>query len=422
MTPSQPIASTEGRSYEILEALGERGDGGRVFRGRLTGSAGFAKIVAIKLLDDTSRRGEPAQRLRDEARLLALLRHRAIVNVDDLVELDGRWAVVMEFVDGRDLSRLMLQGPVPGRTLAEIGVELASALAEAHEARDPASGAPLNLVHRDVQPGNVRITPQGQVMLLGFGLARAKFAGREAKTGFLSVGSAGYLAPERLVGVDSAAGDVYGLGATLASAALGEPLKPWSPTTSAHGTGVDDLQGRLARALGGSAGEAFAARVTSMLAYNAEARPSARRVENELLDLVATLEGPWLRRWAGERIQPYAPPPPAPAVPVVDEGPGTAGLVAEQLEIERRAAPPRPAPTDWSPRAEPKAEPKAEPRAERRPTTNPPRPASTTPAPTTQPPPANRQRIVLIALAGGFAVALLFGVVVLGVLFFVLNR
>ena len=338
--PSQSLPAPDGRTTEILEPLTQRGDGGRVFRGRVIGPAGFAKMVAIKILDDTSRRGEPAQRLRDEARLLALLRHRAIVHVEDLVELDGRWAVVMELVDGTDLSRLLGAGPVPGRALAEIGVEVASALAEAHEARDPTGGAPLNLVHRDVNPGNVLVTPQGQVKLLGFGLARAKFAGREAKTGFLSVGAAGYLAPERLGGVDSAAGDVYGLGATLVSAALGTTTRALAPTRSAHDAGVAELKGRLAEALGGSAGLAFAETISATLSYGPDTRPTARQLENQLLDLVASLEGPWLRRWSVERVTPYAPPPPAPSVPDIEE----AAPAPVEAPTPARRAPPEPTP------------------------------------------------------------------------------
>lgn len=381
---SQPPPSTEGRITEILEPLGERAEGGRVFRGRVTGSAGFSKLVAVKVLDDGSQRGEPAQRLRDEARLLALLRHRAIVHVEDLVEIDGRWAVVMELIDGVDLGRLIKRGAVPGRALAEIGVEIASALAEAHEARDPASGAPLNLVHRDVQPGNVLVTPQGQVKLLGFGLARARFTGREARTGFLSVGAAGYLAPERLVGVDSAAGDLYGLGATLLGAALGEGVRALAPTRSAHAAGVSELRGRLATAIGGSAGAGLADVIASTLAYGAEDRPSARAVEGQLLDLIASLDGPWLRRWAADRVTPYAPPPPPPEVP------------------ETEAAPPAMPPPSKPPATSPPA---ASPPA--------------APAPTEAREP---KMILFYALLGGFGVALVMGLIAVAGVLLLLQR
>ena len=80
----------------------------------LHGEGGFTKIVALKVLNpEASAEPEVASRLRDEARVLGLVRHRAIVQVDGLVQIDGQWTVVMEFIDGVDLSHLVEAGPVP---------------------------------------------------------------------------------------------------------------------------------------------------------------------------------------------------------------------------------------------------------------------------------------------------------------------
>ena len=97
------------------------------------------------------------------------------------------------------------------RSSIEIAVEVASALHVVHSATDAATGKPLNIVHRDLKPSNVRVTPHGEVKLLDFGIARAAFPGREAVTGSLRFESAGYVAPERIFGMDTPAVDIFSL-------------------------------------------------------------------------------------------------------------------------------------------------------------------------------------------------------------------
>ena len=108
---------------------------------------GFKKAVAVKLLNaDTAAVDEIASRLRDEARMLGLIRHRAIVHVDGLVLLNGRWAVVMEYVEGVDLKRLVGEGPVPPAVALEIIEEVSAALHVAYE-QPGSTGEPLRLLH-----------------------------------------------------------------------------------------------------------------------------------------------------------------------------------------------------------------------------------------------------------------------------------
>jgi serine/threonine-protein kinase len=337
--PFTSARTSDGRRVELIDALGTPGET-RFYRGRLSGAegSGFSKIVAIKLVEeDAADRTELAQRNKDEARLLALLKHRAIVAVDDLLQISGRWAVTMEFVDGGALTK---RGPLPPRVVAELALELASALAVAHEARDPATGQPLGLVHRTVQPSNIRVTPTGAARLVGFGFARARFAGREAKSGYLAFDQASFLAPERLLGQDTAAGDVYGLAASLASALLGDKIRALSPVVASHAAGLGELRRRLAETLPGPAGEELLDHLVAALAYTPESRPAARTLELSLQSLPARLGGEGLKEWAPSHVRSF-PKPPRPSI-APSEPPRATTPAPPRRPAERAPTPPPP--------------------------------------------------------------------------------
>ena len=108
-----------GRTYKVTELLG-RGAFGSVYLAD-TVNAGLPRKVAVKVLNaDRSVSPELVSRLRDEARMLSLIHHRAIVRVDDLVQLNGQWSVIMEYVAGVDLAALIKQGPVPPKAAIAI--------------------------------------------------------------------------------------------------------------------------------------------------------------------------------------------------------------------------------------------------------------------------------------------------------------
>ncbi len=287
--------ANEGRHYQVLSVLG-RGGFGTVYRARLSTEGGFSKLVALKVLNpDMEGMAEMAQRMRDEARLLGMVNHRAIVQVDALVLLDGKWTVVMEYVEGSDVKSLMTKGPMALGPALEVTRELGSALDFAYNAAGP-DGTPLKLVHRDIKPGNVRITPVGEVKLLDFGIARADFQAREARTRSLSFGTPDYMAPERFEFVDGPEGDVYAVGVLLYEMLTGEHFGQTSPAQERHDARVMGALDKLWQATQGRS-EDVVRFIGAMLAFDPAARPTAREVERRCLELWRALGDQTLRDW-----------------------------------------------------------------------------------------------------------------------------
>lgn len=164
--------------------------------------------VAVKILkEDLAKDARFVERFRREARSAAALSHPNIAGVFDYGEDSGRYFIVMELVNGRDLAAILDQeGPLawPEATLA--ARQIASALAHAHAA---------GLVHRDVKPANVIVTDDGRVKVTDFGIARAMGESTLTATGSL-MGTASYISPEQAQGLPAtSASDVYGLGVVM---------------------------------------------------------------------------------------------------------------------------------------------------------------------------------------------------------------
>lgn len=272
------------RKYRIHEVLG-KGGFGTVYRGELLGAGGFAKAVAVKVLNrDVAANDDVARRLRDEARLLGMLQHRSIVGVDGLVDLGGRWAVIMEYVDGADLGACLNRAPLPPGPALQVIQEVAAGLHAAWSRPGP-DGEPLRLLHRDIKPGNIRITPLGEVKILDFGIARADWEGRESETRSVRYGSLNYMSPERLDLVDgeeSHKGDVYALGVTLVEALTGEAFGKASLNMTTHGKRVEAAMRRVRRV---TEDPGLMALLGDMLSYHEDDRPSAREVERRARQL-----------------------------------------------------------------------------------------------------------------------------------------
>ncbi|MCU1388949.1 MAG: putative serine/threonine protein kinase [Ilumatobacteraceae bacterium] len=169
----------------------------------------LSRQVAVKILKSTLATDPVvAERFRREAITVARLSHPNIVAVHDTIDFDGRQAVVMQLVNGKSLRQLLDEQKRLGPELTmHIGSCVAAALDAAHKA---------GLVHRDVKPGNIMITPDGRVLLTDFGIAKGLGSSDDLTSENVMMGTAKYLSPEQVRGkkLDGRA-DLYALGLVL---------------------------------------------------------------------------------------------------------------------------------------------------------------------------------------------------------------
>src|SRR3954469_16862225 len=156
------------------------------------------------------------ERFRREAQAAANLSHPNIVSVYDWGEEGGTYFIVMEYVEGRSLAQILRdEGPLLPDRAADVTIDIASALGFAHR---------HGVIHRDVKPGNVLISPSGQVKVTEFGIARAVTTQENLTQTGTVMGTATYFSPEQARGeqVDPRS-DVYSLGVVLYEMLTGKP-------------------------------------------------------------------------------------------------------------------------------------------------------------------------------------------------------
>ncbi len=206
--------------YEIHEAIGAGGMA-EVFRATLQGPEGFAKEVALKLLPrELVSRDKDVRFLINEARIGGQLKHRNIVEVYELGQVDGEWFVAMELVRGRTLEQIhrqcrLTRTALPRCVTLEIAMQIATGLHYAHSARTR-GGRRAGLVHRDLKPSNVMVTDRGLVKVMDFGMARSSTSFYVAGHGGGAAGTPLYMSPEVLAGKPvTAAADIFSFGVLL---------------------------------------------------------------------------------------------------------------------------------------------------------------------------------------------------------------
>ena len=213
--------------YHIERGLAAGGMA-EVFVARREGLHGFSKRVALKrILPQFSSDPDFVWMFIDEARLAALLEHPNIVQVFDFGTMGDDLVLVMELVDGSNVSRLLraapADSPIPWDVALHIAYQTAQALDYAHHAVDD-QGEPLEFVHRDVSPANILLSRTGHVKLTDFGIATVRSRAPTTEDGQVR-GKLGYMSPEQVLGKDlSGKSDVFTLSTVLAEMLIGEPL------------------------------------------------------------------------------------------------------------------------------------------------------------------------------------------------------
>jgi serine/threonine protein kinase len=203
--------------YEILAELG-RGGMAFVYRAR---DLRRERLVAIKVSHPSlAGDGEVAARFRLEQLLAARLAHPNLVAAYDAGQVEGVPYLVLEFVEGHDLARIVQQrGPLPVAEACEVVRRAAFGLEHLHM---------HGLVHRDVKPANLMLTPTGQVKVLDLGVARyprVPVPGDQITLPGQFVGTPDYVAPEQCLDCHAVDGraDIYALGCTLYELLTGQP-------------------------------------------------------------------------------------------------------------------------------------------------------------------------------------------------------
>jgi serine/threonine protein kinase len=188
--------------YEILETIGT-GANGSVVRGH---DPMIGRLVAIKLLPPELAKDEARNRFMQEARVVGQLSHPSIITLHDMgiEESTSTPYLVMEFLSGQSLDRILEKGAVPTMRACAWVADVAGALATAHR---------KGVIHGDVKPANILITEDGRVKLMDFGMARV--AAREQASMALT-GTPAYWCPEQIMGKpQDGRSDLFSLGVVL---------------------------------------------------------------------------------------------------------------------------------------------------------------------------------------------------------------
>ena len=196
--------------------------------GRLLGPVGFSRTVAIKELHaQFAKDPEFVAMFLDEARLAARIHHPNVVPTLDVVAEKGHLMLVMDYVHGESLARLMRASPtlIPPKITAAIIAGALHGLHAAHEARSE-RGQPLGIVHRDISPQNILVGVDGVPRVLDFGVAKAANRLQTTQEGHLK-GKVRYMSPEQVSGLEvDRQTDIYAMAVVLFEMATGRAMFP----------------------------------------------------------------------------------------------------------------------------------------------------------------------------------------------------
>ena len=206
--------------YELLATIGTGGMAS-VILARQRGPAGFEKVVVVKVVHPHLAQDQVAiNMLLDEAKVASQIDHQNVVHTYELGEAAGTFYIVMEYLAGESLSQVIRAGRAGVQPAfdpylaARIIADAAAGLHHAHDLKD-FNGRPLEVVHRDVSPGNIVVLYNGAVKVVDFGIAKAHGRVTSTQDGELK-GKYGYMSPEQIKNEPmDRRSDVFSLGVTL---------------------------------------------------------------------------------------------------------------------------------------------------------------------------------------------------------------
>jgi serine/threonine-protein kinase len=217
----------EGR-FRLVRKIAEGGMA-TVYEAQQLGPAGFAKRIALKVIHPhVAKRPEFLQLFIDEAKLSANLLHGNIVQIYQLGEVAGEYFIAMEYIQGPTLRSVIdrhreIGQPIPATIAAYVASRVCRALDFAHNFT--MEGKRLDIVHRDVSPGNVMATWDGHIKLADFGIAKAQTSVDPATLTRVRMGKKHYMSPEQLLGLAvDARSDVFAVGVLLYELLALDPL------------------------------------------------------------------------------------------------------------------------------------------------------------------------------------------------------
>jgi serine/threonine-protein kinase len=207
-------------AFRLVNKVAEGGMA-TVYEAEQLGPEGFTKRIALKVIHPHyAKRTEFLRLFIDEAKLSANLMHGNVVQIYQLGEVEGEYFIAMEFIQGPTLRNVIdrhyeLGTSIPSTIAAYICSRVARALDFAHNFVSP-SGQRLDIVHRDVSPGNVMATWDGHIKLADFGIAKARTSFDPASEQRMRIGKKHYMSPEQVLGaVVDGKSDVFSLGVVL---------------------------------------------------------------------------------------------------------------------------------------------------------------------------------------------------------------
>ncbi len=219
---SHASSKTESR-YRILDELGSGGMA-EVFTAQQHGDSGFTRLVALKrILPAYAANPDFFAMFSSEAQLVSNLRHPNVINVSDFArDAEGRFCIVMDFVHGKDLDKLMASGPIPPSLAIWLISEVLRGLDYAHNAS--AGNGAVGMLHRDIKPHNVLLGYEGNVIVADFGLAKVMSHSGRALSQTVK-GTPQYMAPEQVRGLElDRTTDLWAVGVMLWEILTGRSL------------------------------------------------------------------------------------------------------------------------------------------------------------------------------------------------------